>query len=216
MEKWKYIESMKSNAYMVSTHGNIKSMNYNKTGKEKLMKLREDKDGYLTVSLVDKNGKSSPRKVHRLVAMAFIENPNNLPMVNHKDENKSNNHVENLEWCDSVYNNTYNDRHKRAGETARTSFLFSNTKFKSKPVLCHQNNKFYCSQTHASIELKLHDGLISKVVRGIQKSTNGYSFEYATKEMIEKFIECNRELDDEYSWMIDFLKFCDTEQGEVQ
>lgn len=206
MEEWRYIDSMKDNAYMVSSYGRVKSMNYNKTGVEKIMKQRQDKDGYYTVCLVDKNGKSSPRKVHRLVAMAFIENPNDLPMVNHKDENKGNNYVENLEWCDATYNNTYRNRHENAGKTNRISFLGSSTPFRSKPIYCHQNNKFYSSQTQAGVQLNLHDGIISKVVRGLQESTGGYTFEYATKEMISDYININEKLEEEYLWMIDFLK----------
>lgn len=61
-----------------------------------------------------KNGEQRRYSVHRLVAETFIENPNNLPEVNHKDENKLNNSVENLEWCDRVYNINYGTAHERA------------------------------------------------------------------------------------------------------
>lgn len=53
------------------------------------------------------NGKAKHEKIHRLVALAFIDNPNNYPHVNHKDEDKNNNSVSNLEWCDIKYNNNY-------------------------------------------------------------------------------------------------------------
>ena len=66
--------------------------------KEKFLKKYEDKDGYIKVSL-NKNAKSKAYAVHRLIAGAFIPNPNNYPCINHKDENKQNNKLENLEWC---------------------------------------------------------------------------------------------------------------------
>lgn len=84
----------------------MKSLNYNRTGKERLMKTYTRKDGYVQVCL-RKNGKTITHKLHRLVAETFIPNPDNLPEVNHKDENKANNVVSNLEWCSSTYNKNY-------------------------------------------------------------------------------------------------------------
>ena len=96
--------------YQVSNWGRVKSLKRKNVLKEKILKPYVDKDGYLTVML------NNPRKtflVHRLVAEAFIPNPDNLPQVNHKDENKQNNVVINLEWCDVKYNNEYNNGQKR-------------------------------------------------------------------------------------------------------
>lgn len=76
---------------------------------------------YLKVSLTAKNGKIKQENIHRLVALAFIENPNNLPFVNHKDEDKHNNNVDNLEWCDAKYNNTYGTRIVKAAQTLKES-----------------------------------------------------------------------------------------------
>lgn len=85
-----------------------------KTGK--VLKPFKDKKGYLMVTLCN-NGCCKTFKVHRLVAQAFIPNPENLPCVNHKDEDKSNNNVENLEWCTAEYNNNYGTRNKRSAES---------------------------------------------------------------------------------------------------
>ena len=101
--------------YEVSNFGRVKSINYNKTGKERLMKQVVNKQGYYQVTL-HKNGSMAAKKVHRLVAEAFIPNPNNLPCVNHKNEDKTDNRVENLEWCSIEYNNRYGMRGKKISE----------------------------------------------------------------------------------------------------
>ena len=101
-EIWKDIEGYEG-LYKISNMGRVKSIKFNK---EKILFLQKDKYGYLRVGL-RKMGKLKNYFVHRLVAEAFIPNPNNLPIVNHKDENKQNNCVENLEWCTVKYNNSY-------------------------------------------------------------------------------------------------------------
>lgn len=104
-EVWKDIKGYED-LYQVSNLGNVKSLNYNNTGKSKLLKLCFDKYGYLQVGLC-KNKKHKIYRVHRLVAITFIPNPMNYPVVNHIDEIKENNNVENLEWCTVKYNNAY-------------------------------------------------------------------------------------------------------------
>ena len=82
--------------YQVSNLGRVWSI-----GSQKYLKGSYDKDGYIQVYLTAKNGKVKMEKVYRLVALVFLDNPNNYPQVNHKDKNKQNNCVDNLEWCDS-------------------------------------------------------------------------------------------------------------------
>lgn len=111
-EIWKPITDYE-NLYEVSNIGRVKSLNYNHTGEEKLLKQKTNKkNGYHTVVLY-KYGKTEYPSVHRLVAQAFIPNPDNLPQVNHKDENTENNCVDNLEWCTAKYNLEYNNGQKR-------------------------------------------------------------------------------------------------------
>ena len=101
--------------YQVSNEGRVKSLNYNHTGKEKLLKPAANTKGYLLVDLY-KDGKMKSHRVHRLVASAFIDNTDNLHQVNHRDEDKTNNCVENLEWCTNEYNHNYGTRNQRVAE----------------------------------------------------------------------------------------------------
>lgn len=95
-------------------HVNDNGREYDKPLKGKRMKQSVHTKGYKTVPLT-KDGKTTTHYVHRLVAEAFIPNPSNLPFINHKDEDKTNNFVENLEWCTEQYNATYGkSREKQA------------------------------------------------------------------------------------------------------
>lgn len=108
-EKWKDIFGY-DGMYQVSDLGRVRSKKY---GDWRVMKAYDTGGGYLQVQL-NNGGKRNATLVHRLVAQAFIENYNIFnDQVNHKDENKQNNRVSNLEWCTAQYNNTYNDIHHR-------------------------------------------------------------------------------------------------------
>lgn len=107
-EIWKDVEGFEG-LYQVSNHGRVKSLGFDKWHKGRLIKPHFDGlKHYLFVQLY-KKGVCKKVNVHRLVASAFIPNPNNLPQVNHKDECKTNNVVSNLEWCTKEYNINYND-----------------------------------------------------------------------------------------------------------
>ena len=117
-EEWRDIEGYEG-LYQVSNLGRVKSLNYNHTKSERILKGTPDKDGYLRVALF-KDGRKDYR-VHQLVAKMFIPNPGNLQVINHKDENKQNNTAKNLEWCTVAYNNTYGDRLKKVSEANKIS-----------------------------------------------------------------------------------------------
>ena len=106
-EIWKDIQGYEG-LYQVSNYGRVKSLHKG----ERILTLGRTTRGYSGITLY-KHGKLQPFSVHRLVAMAFIPNPHNLPMVNHKDECRTNNNVENLEWCDSLYNSRYGNCRKK-------------------------------------------------------------------------------------------------------
>lgn len=128
MEEWKDIEGYEG-LYQVSNKGKVKSLKYRGSNNECVLKNRKTTKGYLQVALW-KNQKHKEFQVHRIVAKAFIPNPDKLPQVNHKDENKTNNSVENLEWCTNEYNHNYGTRNLRAsrglnGEGSKQVYQFT-------------------------------------------------------------------------------------------
>ena len=105
-ERWKQVKGYEGR-YEVSDHGKVRSLNYRmKKGVTKLLRPARNSDGYLNVHLYAEDG-GRTIKVHRLVAQAFLANPDELPEVNHKNEVKSDNRVVNLEWCERTYNTRY-------------------------------------------------------------------------------------------------------------
>lgn len=101
-EIWRDIKNYPN--YQVSSMGNVKRLSNNKTRKEKILRHLKDRGGYLYINLWE-NGKVKHYRVHRLVAEAFIPNPNNLPQIDHINTNKSDNRVENLKWVTQKENN---------------------------------------------------------------------------------------------------------------
>lgn len=109
-ENWKHIKG--NNRFAISDAGRIYDLNNNKE-----VKQYTNKEGYQIVYLNDFNKKDYPKAVHRLVAEAFIDNPNNYNVVNHKDEDKTNNNINNLEWCTQSYNMNYGTINERRKES---------------------------------------------------------------------------------------------------
>ena len=128
-KQWKWIDGY-DELYKISNYGEIKSFKRYKDGK--LMKPKVDKDGYLEIGIRDSDSKRKFYRVHRLVAYAFIPNPNNYLYINHKDCNPSNNNVENLEWCTVEYNNQYRFE---MGYVAKSGEQSSNSKLTTEQVL---------------------------------------------------------------------------------
>ena len=112
-EEWRDVIGY-NGLYQISSYGRVKSLR-NKYGtyREKILKQLLNKFGYLQVNL-NKEGKMKTFYVHRLVAQVFIDNPNNHPQVNHKNEDKTDNCVDNLEWCTQKYNLNYGSRIAKA------------------------------------------------------------------------------------------------------
>jgi len=178
-EIWKPIKGYEG-LYEVSSWGRVRSLDRwvnKKNGlksfhKGRIRKLNNLKNGYLVAHLV-KKCKPEPYYVHRLVAQAFIENPDNLPIINHKDEVKTNNHVENLEWCTHSYNINYGTAKERQRENAG--------KKTSKKVYQYTMDgeliKVWKSASEVQRQLGF-GGHISSCCRGKKKTGYGYIWSY--------------------------------------
>ena len=171
--------------YKVSNLGKILSLNYKNTGKAELMNPVTNTNGYLQVNLY-KNGESKTCRVHRLVAEAFLENPENLPEVNHKDENKKNNFVflnedgtvnkkrSNLEWKNHRDNLNHGTRNERAAK--------ANTNGKcSKPVLQFSLSGELIREWPSIMECGrngFNQGNICQCCNGKRKTAHGFIWMY--------------------------------------
>lgn len=115
LEEWRQIRGFPD--YLVSNYGRVKSLsrNYKYGSHEDIILKTNDRRGYRGVTLF-RDGARYYKSVHRLVAEAFIPNPDKLPLVNHKDENKSNNRVDNLEWCTRLYNANYGSSRQKISD----------------------------------------------------------------------------------------------------
>lgn len=171
MENWKEIKGYEG-LYQISDTGRVKSL-HNYRGGNSILKPRLKK-GYYTIGL-RKNNVRKWYLISRLVADAFIPNPNNLPQVNHKDENKLNNNVDNLEWCSVLYNNVYGTRINRA---------ISKT---SKPVARYTLDGTYIDKYSSLSEAsRIHNisaGGISSCIKGRYKQCNGYIWKFYEEVM---------------------------------
>ena len=156
--------------YLIDTMGHIYSM-YKNT----FLNPWHDTKGYLTVELrVDRKRYYS--KVHRLVAITFIPNPDNLPEVNHKDENKDNCEVSNLEWCTTKYNCNYGTRNKRVSISNRS------TELKFRRPIVQLDKQFNLIRKYPAIERVKEYGFCQpNVVAALhhrRPTVNGYIFMY--------------------------------------
>lgn len=173
-ELWKDIQGYEGK-YQVSNLGNVKSLLKDRNGK--IMKPRANKRGYYQVYLYSDSKTRKMYLVHRLVAQTFIENPENLPLVNHKDENKSNNCVSNLEWCSYEYNNNYGTRNERSMFTR----IVNNGKTAPKKIDQYSLDGKFIKTWNSGAELAkngFHNSSICHCCKGLQKTSKGYILKY--------------------------------------
>lgn len=181
-EIWKDIAGYEG-YYQVSNLGRVRSVdriinnNYGDGGSFKLLKGRILKNSYSNSGypqvILCVNGVKQSRFVHRLVAEAFIPNPNNLTEVNHKDEDKSNNMVDNLEWCSRSYNANYGTCIERRIMKTR------------KPVIgydkIHKLGTYFSSAADAGRFFKQKDtNMIRRALKGKAPTAYGYKWYYAS------------------------------------
>ena len=145
--------------YQISNKGRVYSINSNK-----YLAQSKTHDGYLKVKLF-KEGKARTEYIHRLVARHFLDNPDNLPQVNHIDENRENNIVSNLEWTSAKSNNNHGSHNARIA------------KAHCKPVRCVELNRVFESAKAAEQELSIFATAITAVCRGERQTAGGYHWE---------------------------------------
>lgn len=170
-EVWEDVRGYKG-LYKVSSMGRVKSL---KWGKERILRPVKDKDGYLEVTLY-KDGQHKKFKVHRLVAEAFLGNPDNKPQINHLDEVKTSNHYSNLCWATPSENVNHGTRNKKVSK------ILTNRKDKSKPVVGIDPNTgevvVEFPSTSEAGRNGYHSGDISSCCRGRLKRHHGLIWQY--------------------------------------
>lgn len=177
-EIWKDINCYEG-IYQVSDLGRVKSLNYNHTGKEVIMKNYENKNGYMYIFLYS-NGKCNNLRIHRLVCSAFIDNPENKKEVNHKNGIKSDNRVENLEWA------THSENQKHAYNTGLKKSIwtgkFGKDNYLSIPVCRYTKLGEYIDEFDGSMDAKrktrINNSHILECCKGKRKSAGGYIWKY--------------------------------------
>lgn len=173
---WKDIKDFEG-YYQVSDSGLVKSLPRTITRnsgsykiQERILSPSKHKSGYLYVML-SKDGLDYMKRVHRLVAEAFVPNPDNLPCVNHKDENKRNNVSSNLEWCTHQYNINYSGNTTKAAKTVSLKIV---------SIDKDGNKTLYDSINLAARHVNGDASCITKVAKFINKSHKGYVWRYAS------------------------------------
>lgn len=203
-EVWKPVVGYEG-FYEISNFGNVRGINriithdwyYRKrihttrtvVIKAKILKQQVDNRGYLRANLCRNDGRRGVAMlVHRLVGQAFIPNPDDLPMINHKDENKTNNHVNNLEWCTNSYNINYGTVRQRMANTLR--LIHPNCR---RVAQIDRNNNIidvFLSTTDASKKLKnISRQSIGLICRGEYKMMKGLKFKYITEDEFQEILK---------------------------
>ena len=161
--------------YKVSNKGNVRSVERTDAlGRKQgglTLRLAPHTGGYLCITL-NKNGKKKTKLVHRLVAETFLPNPNNYPEVNHLDEDKTNNELSNLEWCEPSYNINYGPRNKKDAQTKSK---------KVRAINIESGEVATFSSTKDAMRKGYSSGNVSAACRGIYYGGNlyrGYEWSY--------------------------------------
>ena len=180
-EIWKDIKGFEDR-YQISSEGRVKSLarkfidrsGHGQNIKERILKLKTDKDGYKVIGIKDISGKRKYFRVHRLVCEAFIPNPDNKPQVNHIDEDKSNNRICNLEWCTCTENNNHGTRTARAIKNTAKAL----SKSVGQYTLDGELVKVFQSTREAERQTGFNHQDIASVANGKRQTAYGYRWKY--------------------------------------
>lgn len=189
-EIWKEIDGF--DKYQVSNLGRVKSKERivrNRKRNERILKPSFNRKGYLQVCLINNENNYKTCKVHRLVAIAFIQNPTDLAQVNHIDGNKTNNTVENLEWCSNIENMKHS---YKIGLRNKTEMSNNMKKLGKYPYRNHKKSVLQIDKStgeilrkweymiDASRELKINCSGIHNACNGRSRTSGGYKWKYAS------------------------------------
>ena len=173
---WKEIKGYEG-YYLISSSGDVISLNYARTKRAKMLTWKINNKGYAWVEL-RKNGIKEQKLIHRLVAEAFIEKPEGLNLINHKDENPLNNDVDNLEWCDTSYNVRYSqERHPERKKNCK-NYSLAVIQFDKDG---NKIRKWKNTRT-IFLETGMSDWSITETCRGNRHTAYGYLWRYATED----------------------------------
>lgn len=150
--------------YLISNLGRVKNKNTSRVLKERFTTT-----GYVLVNL-SKGGKMHTERIHRLVGTHFIPNPDNLPEINHINEDKTDNRVENLEWCDRKYNVNFGSRTERQRKKISKAVVQLSTDDKE---IAH-----FCSTVQAGEHTEINSHRIADCCRGTRKTAGGFKWKY--------------------------------------
>lgn len=190
--QWKDIKGYEGQYQVSNVGGMVKSLervvqfgNQQRTIKERI--LKQHIKGTCLYPQVDltKKGKQHWVTVHRLVAEAWVPNPNNYPQINHKDENVMNADASNLEWCDNTYNQNYGSHKEKQVETLKERYANGSIEKKTKPVLQYTMDGIlvarYESVKEAGRAVNRKSSNISMVCKGVNRTAAGYMWRYVTE-----------------------------------
>ena len=184
IEVWKTVAKTLRREYKVSNKGRVKTINYKSNKREIMLKPRKDLKGYYYITIKIKD-KRKNFLVHRLVALAFIDNPLNKPFIDHINTIKTDNRVQNLRWVTQTENMNNELTRKRISEKHRNKALSEEHKRKiregsttNKRVLCVETGIKYISASEAGRQLHIDASSIIKSCRGRYEKAGGFHWEY--------------------------------------